>query len=79
MQDISHLPERKQVELQKIVKLIREHDRPEMIILFGSYARGDWVEELFEFDHLPPKDLKLTKANNIIPEVDRNIRVILIY
>ena len=42
---ISHLPETKQEELKYAVGIILEQVKAEMIILFGSYARGDWVEE----------------------------------
>jgi predicted nucleotidyltransferase/HEPN domain-containing protein len=43
---LNHLPAHKQQELHDIVEQIREYyPNVEMIILFGSYARGDWVEE----------------------------------
>ena len=45
---LEHLPPVKQQELQTIVQFIRQHDAVEMIILFGSYARGDWAEEYAE-------------------------------
>jgi len=41
----AHLPENKQEELKYAVEIILEQVNAEMIILFGSYARGDWVEE----------------------------------
>ena len=41
---LKSLPEAKQLELNKVVKTIRKHQQPEMVILFGSYARGDYVE-----------------------------------
>ncbi|WDD99617.1 HEPN domain-containing protein [Thalassomonas actiniarum] len=43
---LAHLPENKQQELQRAVEIIREETELEMLILFGSYARGDWVEDL---------------------------------
>ena len=58
--DLDHLPEAKRRELEHVVELIRErfaraikHRTMERfrngkilkIILFGSYARGDWVED----------------------------------
>ena len=43
--NLSHLPECKQRELQQIVEITCQQVETEMIILFGSYARGDWVEE----------------------------------
>lgn len=42
--DLSHLPEDKQRELEQIVALLRAVTEVEMIILFGSYARGDYKE-----------------------------------
>ena len=43
--DLSHLPKDKQEEIRGITDTIRETVEPEMIILFGSHARGDWVED----------------------------------
>lgn len=42
------LPSHKQYELQAIVQSIRQYSEVEMIILFGSYAKGKWVEEYAE-------------------------------
>jgi uncharacterized protein len=43
--DLSYLSERKRLEVEKIVELIRGAAEAEMIVLYGSYARGDWKEE----------------------------------
>ena len=44
---LDHLPEQKIHELKRAVATIRQFvAEPQMIILFGSYARGDWVEDL---------------------------------
>jgi len=43
---LAHLPQNKQQELQRAVEIIREEIELDMLILFGSYARGDWVEDL---------------------------------
>jgi uncharacterized protein len=44
---IEHLPEKKQAKLAAMVAKIRaEAPNAGMIILFGSHARGDWVEDL---------------------------------
>ncbi len=44
---LNHLPERKKGELGRIVSIIRDKaPTTEMIILFGSYARGDAVEDV---------------------------------
>jgi HEPN domain-containing protein len=42
---IAHLPETKQREIAHILKIIREEANPEKVILFGSHARGNWVED----------------------------------
>ena len=44
--DLNHLPTSKRQELTETIHIIRQHPAVEMIILFGSYARGDWREEL---------------------------------
>lgn len=44
---LSHLPEHKQLDLREIADIILDTAAPEMIILFGSHARGDWVEDRF--------------------------------
>ena len=44
---LEHLPQRKRGELARIVSIIRQTvPQAEMIILFGSYARGDAVEDV---------------------------------
>ncbi|MCK6463072.1 MAG: HEPN domain-containing protein [Candidatus Pacebacteria bacterium] len=45
---LEHLPEEKREELEALVRITLDNFPKwiEMIILFGSYARGDWVEEL---------------------------------
>jgi predicted nucleotidyltransferase len=43
--NISHLPLEKQRELEQIAEIIKAQEGVEMVILFGSYARGDWREE----------------------------------
>ena len=49
---LSHLPKHKQEELKQIVSIITENAEVEMIILFGSYARGDWVEDIYTEGHI---------------------------
>ena len=46
--NFDYLPQNKRDELQTVVRMIREEFEVEMIILFGSYARDEWVEELGE-------------------------------
>ena len=42
---LDHLPEKKQHQLRALAELIRKEAPIEMVILFGSFARGDWVED----------------------------------
>ncbi len=50
-QDICYLPQKKQAELIKLIEVIKEVTNAEMIILFGSYARNEWVEEKYDDNH----------------------------
>jgi predicted nucleotidyltransferase/HEPN domain-containing protein len=43
--DLDHLPPKKQRQLRAVAELIRNEAKPEMVILFGSHARGDFVED----------------------------------
>jgi len=42
---LDHLPPRKQDELRAVVDVLRAGVPMSMLILFGSHARGDWVED----------------------------------
>ena len=44
---LENLPKDKQEELHRVVEIIRAEFKPEMIILFGSHARGNWVEDAY--------------------------------
>lgn len=48
---LSHLPENKQHEILRIAEIIKEVANPEKIILFGSYAKGGWVEDRYTDKH----------------------------
>ncbi|MHC4737864.1 MAG: nucleotidyltransferase domain-containing protein [Planctomycetota bacterium] len=48
-----HLPQYKRDELKRIVKIIRrQFPSAHMIILFGSYARDEWVEDTYTEGHI---------------------------
>jgi len=50
---LAHLPQYKREELKLIVKIIRrQFPSAHMIILFGSYARGQWVEDIYTEGHI---------------------------
>jgi uncharacterized protein len=44
---IDHLAAEKQSEIREITDVIRQRFPAEMIILFGSFARGDWVDDRY--------------------------------
>lgn len=79
---IEHIPENKQIELQKVVDIVSKAwskwVKPEMIILFWSYARWDFVEEdvnFFEWHYEEYKSdfdiLVITRK----PTQEKNLRV----
>lgn len=45
---LEHLPEDKQQEITSIAETIVSLIQPEMVILFGSYSRGNWVEDKYK-------------------------------
>ncbi|MFC1677386.1 HEPN domain-containing protein [Planctomycetota bacterium] len=50
---LSHLPQYKRDELKLATRIIRKQfPSAHMIILFGSYARGDWVEDTYTQGHI---------------------------
>ena len=44
---VNHLPLEKQKELDLLAELLKHCKGVEMVILFGSYARGNWVEDMY--------------------------------
>ncbi|WP_313239996.1 HEPN domain-containing protein [Sphingobacterium multivorum] len=42
---IDHLPENKQEDIRQILEIIKEEANPVKVILFGSHANGNWVED----------------------------------
>lgn len=59
---LEHLPEIKQEELDKISNtILKECDNVEKIVLYGSYARGDYKEE---------KDLKPNRKSGHVSDYD---------
>jgi predicted nucleotidyltransferase/HEPN domain-containing protein len=49
---LTYLPKHKRDELKEIVAVITELADVEMVILFGSYARGNWVEDIYTEGHI---------------------------
>lgn len=67
---LSHLPENKQHEIQRIAEIIKEVVNPEKIILFGSYAKGTYVEDRYRakdgitYEYISDYDLLVVTDNN---------------
>ena len=78
---LSHLPDDKQEELKTLTEIILSKVRAEMIILFGSHARGDWVEDYQEtyeyvsdFDILViTKDRRAAKGQKKWRDLDKEL------
>lgn len=49
---LDFLPQNKREQLDLVVKIIVESVQPEKIILFGSYARGKWVDDKHMEGHI---------------------------
>lgn len=67
---LSHLPEHKQAELKAIVAaLVPKYAEVEMVILYGSYARGNWVEDKYvengnTYEYKSDYDLLIVTSTN---------------
>ena len=50
---LDHFPEEKRKDLRRIARLVVDEfgDEVEMVVLYGSYARGDWLEEIAPDGH----------------------------
>jgi len=75
-----HLPLQKQTEINTIAEIIRNVVNPEMIILFGSYAKGTYVEHRYKdkegthFEYISDYDfLVVTKDNPEKADVQENV------
>jgi HEPN domain-containing protein/predicted nucleotidyltransferase len=77
---LTHLPEHKQAELKAIVSaLIPRYAEVEMIILFGSYARGSWVEDKYvekgiTYEYKSDYDLLIVVSKNSQANADTFIQ-----
>lgn len=49
---LSYLPQHKQEQIETITEIIKEVVDSEKIILFGSYATGNWVEDRYTEGHI---------------------------
>jgi HEPN domain-containing protein/predicted nucleotidyltransferase len=77
---LAHLPEAKQARLAAMAAAIREASPAELILLFGSHARGNWVEDpetgyMSDFDLLVVVESPaIAEKDELWSEVERRIR-----
>jgi predicted nucleotidyltransferase/HEPN domain-containing protein len=71
---LSHLPQNKQDQLKALTQIVLGKVPAEMIILFGSYARGDWVEDYQEkYEYVSDFDILIvTKDKNSAKQVKKS-------
>ena len=44
---LEHLPKNKQEELKILAESFDSSEKVKMVILFGNYARGSWVQDSY--------------------------------
>jgi uncharacterized protein len=77
---LAHLPEAKQAQLAAMAVAIREVAPAELVLLFGSHARGNWVEDpetgyMSDFDLLVVVESPaIAEKDELWSEVERRIR-----
>ena len=77
---LNHLPEPKRAQLREITAIFCEGAPSGMLILFGSHARGDWVQDLetgyrSDFDLLALVETETQAADlSLWPELERRAR-----
>jgi HEPN domain-containing protein/predicted nucleotidyltransferase len=69
---LSHLPQSKQTELTTLTEVILSKVPAEMIILFGSYARGQWVEDYQEkYEYVSDFDILVITKDRLSAKRDK--------
>jgi uncharacterized protein len=72
---LSHLPDHKKDQLKALTEIIRAKVPAEMIILFGSYARGGWVEDYQEkYEYVSDFDILVITKDRISAKRDKKWR-----
>jgi len=73
---LAHLPETKQDQIRHITKIIEEVANPEMVILFGSYAKGNYVEHKYtgrdgiRYEYISDFDFLVVMKGNTVKEYE---------
>jgi HEPN domain-containing protein len=66
---ITHLPANKQNDIKEILQIIMEEANPERVILFGSHATNNWVEDEYKeggikFSYISDYDFLVVISND---------------
>lgn len=76
---LDHLPEKKQKELHLVADYIKTVFDPYMVILYGSYSRGDWVdierEYQSDYDILIACSHKKKKNYELRDELEKRVHI----
>jgi len=73
---LSHLPKTKQEQILKIAGIIKEVAAPEKIILFGSYAKGNYIEHRYTgkdgiiYEYISDYDFLIVTQQNKIKDYE---------
>jgi HEPN domain-containing protein/predicted nucleotidyltransferase len=74
---LTHLPKHKREELKLVIEIVLDEcPTVLMIVLFGSYARGNWVEDTYVENHITYEYasdfdiLVIVRANKIVNSTD---------
>lgn len=70
---LSHLPETKRVQILQVAEAIEDLFHPQMIILFGSYAKGTYVEDRYTeegtvYEYVSDYDFLVVMENEAIKD-----------
>ena len=73
---LNHLPQTKRDQILEIVDIIKEVVAPEKIILFGSYAKGRYVEHRYtgkdgiQYEYVSDFDFLVVTSENLVKEYE---------
>src|SRR5260221_13202046 len=78
---VEHLPEEKRFEINRIAEIIREVVNPEKILVFGSYAKGTYVEDRYRakdgitYEYISDYDFLVVTSGNAEKTYSQEARI----
>lgn len=78
---LEHLPEHKREQVAAVAALLTSEAQAEMVILFGSHARGDWVEDpetgyVSDFDILVVAPAEVARKQGLSADLSQRARAL---